>query len=427
MAAVAAAGRDGRYTLHRMNATAMIGIQGMKEPEPPRGTLKFRSARSLLGRILTERASPARLGWAVALGVLIGTSPFYGFHLALCLVAATALRLNRTVTYLAANISLPWTAPLLIFSSVQLGNLLIAGRWLPMNLEAFGTVDPWEFAQAWLVGALVLGAGLGGSAGLLTYVAMRIHRRRHPLPQDPVQEALRRSALRFRAQGSGTFGYVRGKLEHDPVYRFLAEQGDLPEPILDLGCGRGQTLILLAEMRPGLRATGIDWDETKLSRARQAAAGLDGLSFHCEDVRRYQIPGARTLLLIDVLHYQDLPAQDEILRRAARALPPDGVLYIREVDASASWRSHVTRWQEKIGRMIRLNRGPTLCFRPAAQLREVLAAEGLVASLAPGSAGLPLSNVIIEARPGRSPLQAPRATTAGSDATQAVDCDVSRS
>ena len=69
----------------------------------------------LLGRIASERTTPARTGIAVGLGVLIGTTPFFGFHLAICLTLATVLGLNRVITYLAANISVPWVAPLLIF------------------------------------------------------------------------------------------------------------------------------------------------------------------------------------------------------------------------------------------------------------------------------------------------------------------------
>jgi SAM-dependent methyltransferase len=373
-------------------------MPSMTDPGPYSLSTAWRAPRLLLGRIAGERSTPARLGWAVALGVLIGTTPFYGFHLAICLLAATALRLNRAITYLAANISLPWVTPLLIFGSVQLGSLLLAGHWLPMSLDFFKTVDPWQFALTWLLGSLALGTLLGAPLGLVTFLVMRGYRRTHPLPRDPVAEAMERATARFRDQGSFVFRYVRGKFEYDPVYRFIADRSPLPEPIVDVGCGRGQTLVLLAEMQPGVRGTGIDWDESKLALARQAAAGMGGLRFKSGDIRSVTVDGAGTLLLIDVLHYQTVAAQDEMLRQAARSLLPDGVLYIRDVDARGGLRARISRWHEQIGRLIRFNRGATLCFRPAAQLVDVLASEGLVSTVSPASALLPFSNVIIEAR-----------------------------
>jgi len=53
-----------------------------------------RRLRELLYRLRTEGDTPGRQAGAVALGVLIGCSPFYGLHLALCVVFARLLRLG---------------------------------------------------------------------------------------------------------------------------------------------------------------------------------------------------------------------------------------------------------------------------------------------------------------------------------------------
>src|SRR5436190_8428665 len=84
-----------------------------------------RSCRELVMRLLRERTSPSRLAWAVGVGVLIGTTPFYGLHLGITIVVATMLGLNRAVTYLAANVSLPFIAPFLAFGSIQIGTVLL--------------------------------------------------------------------------------------------------------------------------------------------------------------------------------------------------------------------------------------------------------------------------------------------------------------
>ena len=136
-----------------------------------RSTRSTRSTRfrELLRRIVTERSSPARLGLAVAVGVLIGTSPFIGFHLALCLLVATLLGLNRAVTYLAAHVSVPWLLPLLVFASIQIGTRLLTGAWLHVGPDALRQLDPWQFGEAWLLGSAVLGTAMGIPESLIRY------------------------------------------------------------------------------------------------------------------------------------------------------------------------------------------------------------------------------------------------------------------
>ena len=84
-------------------------------------------ASALLKQVATEQNSPAQLGAAVAMGIIIGTTPFYGFHLGICIVIATLLRLNRALTYLAANISLPWVIPFLLFGQ-SMGSRRVASN-----------------------------------------------------------------------------------------------------------------------------------------------------------------------------------------------------------------------------------------------------------------------------------------------------------
>lgn len=354
--------------------------------------------RRLLARIVGERATPARLGWAVAVGILIGTSPFFGFHLAICVAAATLLGLNRTVTYLAANISMPWIAPLIIFCSVQAGHLILTGGWLPLRFDVFRTIDPWQFAESWVLGGLALGSALGAPAGLLTYGALRVYRRRHPLPHDPIETKMEEVVARYRTMEKRTWKYVQGKFRHDPAYRQIAALCPLPGPIVDLGCGRGQALLLIAAMQPGSRGIGVDWSAARIEKARTAAEGLPGLTFEAGDVSSWPVPPAGTVLLVDLLHYMPAPAQDELLRRAARAITPGGVIYIRDIDAAAGARAWVSRSQERIGRLVGFNRGATLCFRPASEIVEVLESEGFSATEVPVIIGLPFGNVLIEAR-----------------------------
>ena len=353
---------------------------------------------SLILRIAGESTTPARLGWAVGLGILVGTSPFFGFHLAICLAIATILGLNRAVTYLAANISNPWLAPLVIFASVQTGHLLLTGGWLPMRLESFKSIDPWQFSRAWFLGGAVVGMALGAPAGLMTWIALRRYRKSHPPPHDVIGARMNETVARYRTQGRPVRKYIEGKFRHDPVYRQVARLAPLPGPIVDLGCGRGQTMLLLSALHPGVAGVGVDHDAGRVAMARRAATGLPDLRFEQADVQTWPVPPAGTVLLIDILHYNTSQVQDDLVRRSARALLPGGRLLIRDIDAARGARAFVSRMQEYVGRLVGMNRGKTLCFRPMSEIVEVLASEGLVAEPVAATTGLSFGNLLIEAR-----------------------------
>ena len=62
--------------------------------------------RRIFYDLRTEASSPGRDAAALGVGVLIGCSPFYGFHLLLVRFLGWLLHLNRLKMYLAANISI---------------------------------------------------------------------------------------------------------------------------------------------------------------------------------------------------------------------------------------------------------------------------------------------------------------------------------
>lgn len=97
----------------------------------------MRKAFAKLWRHLREEhTEPARLGAAVALGLFVGCLPLYGIHLGICIFLAWALRLNKATVYLAANISNPLLAPVLVAAGIGIGEWIRFGTWRPIDLSA---------------------------------------------------------------------------------------------------------------------------------------------------------------------------------------------------------------------------------------------------------------------------------------------------
>jgi 2-polyprenyl-3-methyl-5-hydroxy-6-metoxy-1,4-benzoquinol methylase len=221
-------------------------------------------------------------------------------------------------------------------------------------------------------------------------------------------EVIARTAARFAraTERRSSYYYVVSKLRRDPFVRAIAELGPLGD-VLDIGCGRGQLDVFLLESGAARSIRGCDWDADKIALAKRAADGLNA-SFEVADVGAADLKTADTVLLVDVLHYLDLAAQDELLRAAARMVRPGGRLIVREATTREGWRSVVTALVERISRLVRLNLGARIAMRDVRRdVVEMLENESLSCTVEPCWAGTPFSNVIVVAtRPAQSRLVA---------------------
>lgn len=120
--------------------------------------------RRVVSIFLHERCSPLELGAGVALGTMVGMTPFYGMHLGIALMLAALLRVNLAGAALATQISNPLLAPILIVASVRLG------VWLGFGAGSFQVESAQGLVvfRAWLVGGLILGVASGLILGLIT-------------------------------------------------------------------------------------------------------------------------------------------------------------------------------------------------------------------------------------------------------------------
>lgn len=106
--------------------------------------------------------------------------------------------------------------------------------------------------------------------------------------------------------------------------------------VLDVGCGSGRALNLLARKFPNSRFTGYDFSEEAIGRARQEAEdnGLDNISFEVRDVST--IEGGKRFDLItafDAIHDQAKP--DKVLEGINRSLKDEGVFLMQDITGSS--------------------------------------------------------------------------------------------
>jgi 2-polyprenyl-3-methyl-5-hydroxy-6-metoxy-1,4-benzoquinol methylase len=172
--------------------------------------------------------------------------------------------------------------------------------------------------------------------------------------------------------------------------------------LVDVGCGRGILLALLAEARGVLgHRLELQGIEPRAAAASVAEAALRGdATIVRETADEVAIPPCAAVTILDVLHYLDEAAQDRLIDRAAAALEPGGLLLVREADASAGIPFWAVRAGERFAALARGDLGQRFRWRTATQLRVRMERAGLEVHVRPMGAGTPFANLLFEARRG---------------------------
>ncbi|CAN5660035.1 class I SAM-dependent methyltransferase [soil metagenome] len=119
-----------------------------------------------------------------------------------------------------------------------------------------------------------------------------------------------------------------------PLVPGLVERLRSGAEAVDVGCGHGVAVTLMAEAFPNSSFAGYDLSKEGIAAARSKAKGLENARFEVRDVtawderERYQLVTA-----FDVIHDLAHPAQ--VLENIFRALRPSGTLLMADVAASS--------------------------------------------------------------------------------------------
>jgi uncharacterized protein (DUF2062 family) len=368
------------------------------------------SMRRVVYRLRTEGGGPSRDAVAIAVGVFVGCSPFYGFHLAICWVLGRVLRLNRLKMYLAANVSNPLIAPALILSELQVGAWIRRREFHAFALDTLRSTDPWIFGADLLIGSAVVGGVLATFAGLTTWWLTRA------ADDDTAFATLvQRASDRYVSTSITAWEFARGKLRTDPVYRTVLKSGVLPSGgvLVDVGCGQGLMLALLAEAA-AMRDAALPWRVPVFDRligidvrprvARLAARVLgQEVTIVAADARSGFPEKCRAALFFDLLHMVPRDDQESLLAAASAALEPDGVILVREANAAGGWRFAVVRVGNRLKALLFGHWRQRFHFRTASEWIQCFEGVGFNVRTLDASDGTPFANVLFVLTPAPLP------------------------
>ncbi|WP_281231236.1 DUF2062 domain-containing protein [Flavobacterium gelatinilyticum] len=128
--------------------------------------------RFFLEDILESNDSNFKKSAAIALGIFIGLSPFWGFQTVLLFTFAALFRLNKVIAYLTSNVSFPPFIPFIIYASLQVGSVFVSSN-APLVLDSSITLDDIQKnATQYIVGSLILASVSALTVGLISYLLL---------------------------------------------------------------------------------------------------------------------------------------------------------------------------------------------------------------------------------------------------------------
>ncbi len=123
-----------------------------------------------------------------------------------------------------------------------------------------------------------------------------------------------------------------------PLVSGLPERLESGIDVLDVGCGRGKALILMAGMFPKSRFIGFDLSPEAINWGRETAErhGVMNLGFEVRDLTDFHDTAPRNgfdlITTFDAIHDQAKPMN--VLKGIRRAIKPDGVFLAQDIKGS---------------------------------------------------------------------------------------------
>jgi cyclopropane fatty-acyl-phospholipid synthase-like methyltransferase len=234
---------------------------------------------------------------------------------------------------------------------------------------------------------------------------------------DQEQQLLNTATQAYRPAGKFAWHFARGKLSGDPAFFHILRKGLIaPQSrVLDIGCGQGVLASLLmacdvqhtkgewpkgwAAAPAQCRVHGIELMPKDVARANAALhSHKERATFEAHDMCKAEFGKTDVVVILDVLHYVNIAAQDDVLARVRDALSPKGTLLLRVGDAAAGLPFKISNWVDHTVMFARGHGYVRLYCRPLAQWQAALVKLGFEVQTVPLSQGTPFANVMLVAR-----------------------------
>lgn len=143
--------------------------------------LSWKNIKSFIDRnIIHSPESNARIASAIGFGVFMGVMPIWGYQMICAFALAHILKLNKVITLVAANISLPPLIPFIIFGGYWTGCKLL-GQPVIISLQQIDMTSIGGILVQYIFGSIIFGIVLAVLCWIVSMLLLSVFRR----PSNP--------------------------------------------------------------------------------------------------------------------------------------------------------------------------------------------------------------------------------------------------
>ncbi|MBA3827667.1 MAG: glycosyltransferase family 2 protein [Taibaiella sp.] len=134
--------------------------------------------KKLREQLVNETESNFTKALSIGLGVFMGIIPIWGFQMAVALLLAMLLRLNKVLTLIASNISIPPMIPIIVFLSFLMGKVWLPGSSMNLIFSRSITIQAIKLnVTQYILGSITLALTAGTLAFCITYILLHTVRK----------------------------------------------------------------------------------------------------------------------------------------------------------------------------------------------------------------------------------------------------------
>lgn len=127
---------------------------------------------------LHNQDSPRKKALSIALGVLIGLSPLWGFQTIIVLFLAILFKLNKVIAFAFSNISFPPFIPFVLYASTKVGQFVLGEPHAYTIDEMANNFEVFKHLKTYIIGSLVLSFTAATAIGFLGYIFLSVFDRK---------------------------------------------------------------------------------------------------------------------------------------------------------------------------------------------------------------------------------------------------------
>jgi len=173
---------------------------------------------------------------------------------------------------------------------------------------------------------------------------------------ETVDYYFNRLSKNYIYKGPITEWYMRVKVKLEGNYKLFESLLPKKGTITDIGCGYGFLPYMLAYMSEDRIVIGTDYDYEKIAVANNCFSKTKNISFFAADATECELPKSDAFVLSDILHYLPMADQEKLLIKCMDSLNPNGMILLRDADASLKGRHWGTRYTEFISTNVGFNK-----------------------------------------------------------------------